>query len=272
MSQNWVAQSARVSVYAAGMGLVLAGGFVAMRASAAPQPPVCAVQQAERVAIAEVLGGGALRLTDGRKVLLSGIDAPRLDARDGPAPFAAEAKAALARLVEGRSVTLGGAGKPSKSGWLRAQLFAGSGVWVQGELVSNGFARVRTFPDQRDCAGQLLAREAKARTSKKGLWAMPDYAIRSSDNAGKSSGKFGLVEGVVAQSANVGGRIFLNFGEDYKTDFTVSVKPESVKLFADAGLNLEALEGKRLRVRGYVRERNGPTIDAAIPEQIELIQ
>ena len=37
-----------------------------------------------------------------------------------------------------------------------------------------------------------------------------------------------------------------------------------------AGLAPKALENRRVRVRGWVEERNGPRIEAASPEQIEI--
>ena len=41
--------------------------------------------------------------------------------------------------------------------------------------------------------------------------------------------------------------------------------------FTAAGIDLTALAGKRLRVRGWVMWRNGPMIEATHPEQIELL-
>jgi hypothetical protein len=40
--------------------------------------------------------------------------------------------------------------------------------------------------------------------------------------------------------------------------------------FAAAGVDLKDLEGRRLRVRGWVELRNGPLIQASAPEQIEI--
>jgi micrococcal nuclease len=44
-----------------------------------------------------------------------------------------------------------------------------------------------------------------------------------------------------------------------------------VGAFTAAGIDLKALAGKRLRVRGWVMWRNGPMIEATHPEQIELL-
>ena len=42
--------------------------------------------------------------------------------------------------------------------------------------------------------------------------------------------------------------------------------------FSSAGLAPKALESRRVRVRGWVEERNGPRIEATSPEQIEIAE
>lgn len=264
-------QIVRIGAYGVVAGLLIAGAWVADRARAAAPEPVCKVKTGPAVKVAAVLDGGAFELADGRRVLLSGVDVPRAKGKAAKSPLAEQARAAMTEILNGRAVSLGESGAPSKSGWLRAQVFTADGAWVQGQMVSKGLARVRTFPDRRECANALLASEQSARLAGRGIWRTLEYAVRTPSNAATIEGAFGVVEGRVESVADIGGRVFLNFGPDFRTDFTVHVKPENVSRFAEAGLGLEAMNGKRVRVRGYVRERNGPVIDAAIPEQIELL-
>ena len=42
--------------------------------------------------------------------------------------------------------------------------------------------------------------------------------------------------------------------------------------FAAAGVEPKALEGRRIRVRGWIEQRGGPIVMAEAPEQIELIE
>lgn len=271
---GWLGQCVRISAYLGAAGLLLAGGLVVWRAAAAARTPseaACAVKAVERAKVVEVLDGAALKLQDGRRVLLSGVGAPRTNGKGAGAEFAAEAQRALSRLVLNQDVRLGEASKPSKSGWVRAQVMAGDGKWIQGELVSGGYAWVRTFPDRRECSSELLKREAGARAAKKGLWALPVYGARKPEEAASGKGRFSFVEGVVTRAADVNGLVFLNFGEDYRTDFTVQIRQKARALFAGANAGLENLEGKRVRVRGFVQERNGPMIDVNVPEQIEVL-
>jgi micrococcal nuclease len=68
-----------------------------------------------------------------------------------------------------------------------------------------------------------------------------------------------------------GGRFCLNFTRDWRRDFTVSIARKDARAFAAAGLDPKTLEGKRLRVRGWLAWRGGPSIEATHPEQIELL-
>jgi hypothetical protein len=68
-----------------------------------------------------------------------------------------------------------------------------------------------------------------------------------------------------------GGRLYLNFTPDWRSDFTISVERKAVGAFAAAGIDLKTVAGARLRVRGFLAWRNGPMIEASHPEQIELL-
>jgi micrococcal nuclease len=80
-----------------------------------------------------------------------------------------------------------------------------------------------------------------------------------------------LVEGVVAAVGEAGGRIYLNFAKDWRSDFTIVVEGSDAGAFRTAGMELKTLAGKSVRVRGWVEWRNGPMIAASHPEQIELL-
>ncbi|MEE9251245.1 MAG: thermonuclease family protein, partial [Alphaproteobacteria bacterium] len=61
------------------------------------------------------------------------------------------------------------------------------------------------------------------------------------------------------------------FGDNWRTDFTASVAPRDRRLFEREGHDLMALEGRSVRVRGWVKLRNGPMIEITHPEQIEVL-
>ena len=64
----------------------------------------------------------------------------------------------------------------------------------------------------------------------------------------------------------------MNFGRRWSEALTVTVPKRHERAFAAAGLTPKALENRRLRVRGWVEERNGPRIEATRPEQIEIAE
>ena len=147
-------------------------------------------------------------------------------------------------------------------------------LWLQQELIGQGLARVYSFPDNRACVSELLASEADARAKRLGVWGSPAYRIESADELdrlGRLTQTYQLVEGTVLSVGQGAGRVYLNFARDWRRDFTVSVERKDVGAFTAAGIDLKALAGKRLRVRGWVMWRNGPMIEATHPEQIELL-
>jgi len=227
--------------------------------------------------VVDVVDGDTLVLDDGSEVRLVGIQAPKLPlGRDGfvKQPLAPEAKAALEDLALGRTVTLafGGARVDRHGRWL-AHLYRDDGIWLQGEMLKAGLARVYSFPDNRALVSDMLALEAAARDAGLGIWQIGFYAPR---NGGSPQDvpvdSYELVEGLIVTTAEVDARTFLNFDDDYTTDMTATISRDDLRLFAEAGLDPLALAGHTIRVRGWVTWRNGPSIAVTHPEQIEVLE
>lgn len=226
--------------------------------------------------VADVVDGDTVVLADGRQVRLVGIQAPKLSlgrahVRDWP--LAADAKAALQRLATNQRVTLhtGGTAEDRHSRVLAHLVRAEDNLWIQGEILRQGMARVYTFADNRRGAAAMLALEQQARAARRGIWAHPYYAIRTPGDVGRRLDHFEIAEGRIRAVAEVKGRIYLNFGDDWRTDFTVLVPRQARKSFHQAALDLTQWPGKLIRVRGWVSLQNGPLIEAGHPEQIELL-
>ena len=84
-------------------------------------------------------------------------------------------------------------------------------------------------------------------------------------------GHFTLVEGKVVSVRESGATIYVNFGRRWSEDFTVTVLKRNERSFVDAGIEPKKLEGRRVRVRGWVEEHGGPWIEALHPTQIEIV-
>jgi hypothetical protein len=84
-------------------------------------------------------------------------------------------------------------------------------------------------------------------------------------------GRFTLVEGKVLSVRESGGTIYVNFGRRWSEDFTATLLKRNERAFTTAGLDLKALSGRTLRLRGVIEERGGPWLELTRPEQIEVI-
>lgn len=252
--------------------LVLAVARTALAASPPARPSA---------RIADVIDGDTVvleRAIDGaREVRLVGLQAPKLPlSRPGfkTWPLADEARAALAAIAQNREVTLIRTGQGvDRHRRLLAHLERSDGLWLQGEMLRTGFARVYTFADNRGRAREMFSLEREARAARRGIWRHPFYAIRKADAIEAADiGTFQLVQGTVRKAARVKNHVYLNFGADWRTDFTISIAARDLKLFEQAGLDLLALEGRTVRVRGWLDSYNGPAIEADHPEQIEVLE
>lgn len=224
----------------------------------------------------EVVDGDTLILQDGREVRLVGLQAPKLPLgrpNFRTWPLADEAKAALESLALNRTLRVSyGGERVDRHGRHLAHLHTDDGTWIQGEMLRRGMARVYSWPDNRALVTEMLALEREARAARRGIWDHDYYRIRRHDETRDDLDSFQLVEGRVERAARGGRNVYLNFGDNWRRDFTVTLLPEDQRRFEAAGIDPLQLEGRRVRVRGWLRWRNGPMIRATHPEQIELLE
>ncbi|MBL4619976.1 MAG: hypothetical protein JKX88_07755, partial [Marinicaulis sp.] len=79
-----------------------------------------------------------------------------------------------------------------------------------------------------------------------------------------------VVEGIVVSARATRSRFYLNFGDDCRTDFTASAKSSLYRRWLRDEFDLAALEGAKVRIRGFVVDINGPSIDLTHRRQIEF--
>ncbi len=252
--------------------LGLAFGLVFHGAAGAGEP----LAEGGSGVVREVVDGDTLVLEDGTTVRLVGIMTPKLPlGRQGfpTEPLARDAKAALEALTLGRRVTLSyGGRRTDRYGRALAHLHDEDGLWIQGELLRRGLARVYTFADNTAQSANMLALEGETRAAGEGVWTLDYYHVLSPGETGSAIGSFQLVEGRVVDAAKVRGRAYLNFGADYRSDFTITISPKDMRTFRRAGVDPVSLNGRRVRVRGWLKSLNGPMIEVTHPEQIEVLE
>jgi DNA/RNA endonuclease YhcR with UshA esterase domain len=67
--------------------------------------------------------------------------------------------------------------------------------------------------------------------------------------------------------------LFLNFGADYKTDFTVVIFKDSLDSFYEQNIDPVTFYRNRvIEVTGRIREYNGPEIIVNAPAEIEVYE
>lgn len=260
----------------AAVTLAVSLGLAALLAFAGwPNSASAQVERAGNAIVRGVVDGDTVILDDRSQVRLVGLQAPKLPLGrpNYPKwPLADEAKEALRALALGRRVTLAFGGRRSdRYGRHLAHLYRADGLWIQGEMLKRGLARVYSFRDNRALVPEMLALEREARVAGRGIWAHPFYRIRRIEETPRHIDSFQLVEGRVLKATRVGRYGFLNFGMDWRSDFTISVGGAARRMLAKKGFEFAALEGRLIRVRGWLKLRNGPMIVLTHPEQIEVL-
>lgn len=228
--------------------------------------------------VVQVLDGDTLVLATGERVRLLDINTPEGPHDGAPAePFSDDARARLKELVLNKDVRLNtGRKERDQYGRRLAHVYVGA-TWVNGALVSEGLAVAYTFADNHMKATEVLKAEREAMATKRGLWGHPRWTIKHAADccAEDAMGKFQLVEGPVLASGGDKDHVYLNFGPDYRTDFTVRIARRDVKKYfvKEVGIkDVKAYVGRTVRVHGMVVPVYGAMVVVSHPAQMEILK
>jgi endonuclease YncB( thermonuclease family) len=239
-------------------------------AQAQPTPPEASAHQefyplrpGNPGRIDQIIDGKRLRMQDGRIVELAAIDIP-----DDIAPQAADFLRSFFKDAAYKPVRVYISPKPDQGRVTRmghdlAHLVRSTdSAWVQGALIEAGLARAWPSDTNPERAQELFEAEQNAIDAARGLWAANSpHAIRSSDTITARDAGTMVVEGTVRSVSMINNVTYLNFGVDWKTDFTVAL-PRAVRMaLTREGIDVLQLQGKFIRVRGWVRSYNGPYME-----------
>ncbi len=140
-----------------------------------------------------------------------------------------------------------------RSDMQRQMLHAGVAVWFAAQAVP---------PDWR-------VAEAAARNAKRGVWAEGGLVV-AAKNAAQHRQHFRVVEGTVTRVYVAKNATYLNFGEDWHEDFSITISGRARKACAE--LLAQITPHTSLRVRGMIYGENGPMIQVTHPDQIEVLR
>lgn len=229
-------------------------------------------------AVTEIRDGETLLLADGRTIRLANIAIPKRTRTTLEAEGRTEFEKQLTELLRSKKIELKlDDQKRDRYGRLFAHVIAigdnNEHVWIQEHLVNAGLARVIAVGTAHECVRDLLIRENEAREGKRGLWKTGHFAVRPASESLLVGliNNYEIVEGVVQNVAEIKGRTYVNFGQDWRKDFTFVVPEKVAKDFQERGIKLTELKGKLVRVRGWLKDYKGPSIAIDHPEQVELL-
>lgn len=221
-----------------------------------------------------------LQLNNGRVVELAGITVPEQGGYTA-GEHAVLAKDFLDSLFDkdtGKEVILyqtpgSGKGRVNRMGHDLAHVVRkDANVWLQGALIANGLAQAWPTPANPELADKMFALEDDAIAAGKGLWAKDSpYRLVEASGPIPLLDRFAVVEGTVRKIATVNNITYLNFGDDYRKDFTVGFPSTIRQALGRQGIDAFKLQGQKLRVRGWMRFYNGPYIELEHPVLLQRI-
>ena len=231
-----------------------------------------------QVKVLDVIDGDTIRLSNGRLLRYIGLDTPEVRIKDKsgnfnyqPQPFSLEAKEFNRKLVEGKSLQVEfDIEKTDRYGRLLGYCFSDQ-TFVNAKLIEQGYGVISTIPPNLKYAEVFVTAQKKAREAKKGLWG--SFSVVDHSQANQYINQIRSVEGVVVNSYKSKKCVLLNFGKNYKNDFTVVIFNKVLSAFSRESINpVSFYIGKKIRVTGKIREYNGPEIIVNSPYEIEVLE
>ena len=226
--------------------------------------------------VIQVIDGETITIEDGSVIHLPMIYIPQDNAQT-VSDIQKNAKEYLEKEIKGRFVRLyqirdQKRGQVNALGHTEGYILRDDGLWIQKAMVENGLAFVYPSQSHYEMAAPLYTAEARAREAKIGLWADPKWAVMNTDEVKSAKDRFVIVEGQVKNIVTRSNTIYMNFEEDWRTDFTIAIDSSRRRDFSKYGANIMDWTGQKIRVRGWVRDYNGPFLEIFHPTQVELLE
>lgn len=236
----------------------------------------CTPTDYSKIKVKEVVDGDTVILANGRHLRYIGIDTPESRIKRNnqfvydPQPFAVEATQLNQSLVEGKTVRIEfDLDKKDRYGRLLGYCFVDD-IFVNKKLLQEGFAVLYTYPPNIKYVDSLVKAQKQARQEKKGLWG--GNQVVSHQQADNYINQIRTVRGRVLNTYKSEKCTYLNFGSNYKEDFTVVIFNNTLDYFHQQGIKpVNFYKGKLVEVSGRIREYNGPEIIVNSPEEIRTI-
>jgi len=231
----------------------------------------CAADRIDEYAgVSRVHDGDTIVLRDGRKLRLIGINTPELPREDSPGqPFAQEARAALAALLETRD-EIGlrfDEQRVDRYGRLLAHLFLPGGESIQARLLQQGYAAAIAVPPNlwnQECYQRA---EERATRAGRGLWRLGYYQPLevTTIRAGNIDDGFRFVRGRVTRTSAGANAVWLNL----EGGLALRIARPDLSYFPD--FSPRDLVGKVVIARGWLHARGAaPVMQIRHPSSLKF--
>lgn len=202
---------------------------------------------AQPVTSQQVTDGDTLRLQDGRRLRLIGVNAPELGRNGKPSePYAQAAKRRLQTLVQGSKLYLvSGSEATDRYGRTLGHLFDQQGRNLEALLLAEGLGYAVAIPPNLALVACHAEAEQRARTARLGLWQTQQPTSLSE----LRSGGFHLLRGTVKAVHRAGTTLWVDLDGPLTLRFTAA----DSALFA--ALPDGGWVGQELELRGWLIDR-----------------
>ncbi len=222
----------------------------------------------ETRSVERVIDGDTIEIDGGERVRYIGVDAPELGE-----PLYEEARDFQEKVLLGSRVRIEVCKEEPQDGYGRTLAFVHKGsVDVGEQLLRYGYARTLFIGR----CGRAVARgyrkvERGAFLVGLGVWSLQDTRQVSHSDAGRYIGCLMSVTGEVV-NVHAGPKAYhLNFGKDYRTDFTAVIFRKDLSRLVEEGLHpVTGYEGRFVKATGILKEYNGPEIIVESADQLVL--
>jgi len=218
----------------------------------------CSPQQInESVRVSTVYDGDTVRLEDGRKVRLIGIDTPEIFSKKRHIPSEIKAsgqraRRALQQQLNKADMRVGldyGQQQFDRYGRTLAHVFTSEGINLQAYLIRQGHAIAFTTPPNDRLSDCYMQQEVLARKAKREIWQLEQYQLLQISQLDKAKQGFQRLQGKVTQLKKTSKHITLVIGGI----LSVRIYKKDWPNFSLHQLN--TLQGKRIRVRGWLHKK-----------------
>lgn len=213
--------------------------------------------------------GDTIRLKDGRKVRLIGINTPELAREQQPKQaLASEAKLALQNIIDANNHKIGlsfGIERQDKYGRTLAHLFAQDGSNIQIALIQQGLATAYTTPPNDQYSDCYKAAESIAISNKKGLWALNDFQLKDANKLAPKESGFRRIQGKVLEISTKPNTIWINLENRVK----IRIKNKDFNYFDLA--KLKQYKNKTIQIHGWLHaNKRGYFMNLRHPSALRL--